>query len=110
MRLMLLRTLTLPAAAAALAAAAFAGNAGATQPKPVAYQCADKTSFKADFVQRPGHVVLIMGKLDAIVLPAVKSASGNKYQRGHLLFWSKGDTARLRLSDMGKETTCQVVK
>jgi membrane-bound inhibitor of C-type lysozyme len=88
-----------------IATGLFAGAATA-QTKPVAYRCSDGSTVKANYTERPGNVVLILGKFDSVVLPAVEAASGNKYQKGKMLFWTKGASARLKLG--GREVTCDL--
>ncbi len=86
-----------------IATCLFAGSATARM-KPIVYRCNDGSTVTANYIKRPGSVVLSLSRFDTVVLPSVKAASGDKYQKGDTLFWTKGASARLKLD--GRQVTC----
>jgi putative lipoprotein len=67
--------------------------AGRPAAAAVVYECGD-----LEFSARVGANEVELTLPDRhLILPQVRAASGTKYVQGDVLFWSKGDTARLEI-------------
>jgi membrane-bound inhibitor of C-type lysozyme len=61
------------------------------------YECEDNFGFTA---RRQGNTVWLFLPGEAVQLPQVRSASGEKYQGAHTTFWSEGENAMITLGEL----------
>lgn len=59
------------------------------------YECANRYTFQARTLGENAEVIMPDGL--SLQLPRVVSASGEKYSRGNVTFWRKGNTALLQV-------------
>jgi membrane-bound inhibitor of C-type lysozyme len=75
------------------------------RPGETVYRCADGRVAMAEFVEGMEEIGLRVGAVNAVLEPA-PAASGSKYQGGDIVFWTRGDEARLETHGAAP-TTCQ---
>ena len=71
----------------------------------VIYRCDDGTTMTASFMNSTNEVLITAGGR-TFRLPQARSGSGARYTDGRVLFWIKGDDARLEAA--GRSTNCHV--
>ncbi len=83
------------------------GNSGAQSSQdttPTSYKCTGGIKLKAEFNQGDPGSAKVTYRSSIFDLPQVRSASGAKYSKGKVTFWTKGNEATFQRK--GKTYKC----